>query len=111
MRDCNLIMQLPRYFTGSVHSIYPIDGPFDLYVYCTKISLVVLLLDALNLCALLGIALLRKYAHRSYTYIPPPVQGGNRKQTYLIYYKLDILFTFWVIILYTNSSIAAIYLP
>ena len=66
---------LPDWFP----SIYPMDRPFDLYSYYTKISLVVLPLDALNLYVLRGIVLLRKYAHRSYTYIPPPVQRGNRK--------------------------------
>ena len=85
-------MQLPGYFTGSVPSIYPMD----LYGYYTKISLVVLFLDVLNLCVLLGIVLLKKNAHKSYTYIPPPVQRGNRKQTYLLCYMLNILFTFCV---------------
>jgi hypothetical protein len=94
----NLIMQIPGRFTGLFHSIYPMDRPFDLYGYYIKISLVVLPLDALNLCALREIVLLRKYARKSYTYIPPPVQKGNRKQTYLIYYMLEILFTFCVII-------------
>jgi hypothetical protein len=98
MQDYNLIIQLPRHFTGLVPSIYQMDRPFDLYSYYTKISLVVLPLDALNLCVLRGIVLLRKHAHRSYTYIPPPVQRGYRKQTYLIYYMLDILFTLCVII-------------
>jgi hypothetical protein len=70
------------------------DRPFDLYGYYIKISLVVLPLDVLNLCVLQGIVLLRKYTRKSYTYIPPPVQRGNRKQTYLLYYMLDILFTF-----------------
>jgi hypothetical protein len=104
----NLIMQLPRHFTGLFPSIYQMDRPFDLYGYYTKISLVVLPLDALNLCVLRGIVLLRKYAHKSYTYIPPPVQRGNRKQTYLIYYMLDILFTFCVIILCTNFGFPGI---
>jgi hypothetical protein len=93
----------PSYFTlldktTLLASIYTIDGPFDLYDYRTKISLVVLLLDAPNLCVLRGIVLLKEYVHKSCTYIPPPVQRGNRKQTYLLYYMLDILFTFCVII-------------
>jgi len=50
-----------------------------------------------NLCVLPGIVLLRMYARKSYTYTLP-VQRGNRKQTYLIYNMLDILFTFCVII-------------
>jgi hypothetical protein len=73
-------------------------GTFDLYGYCTKISLVVLPPDVLNLCVLQGIVLLRKYAHKSYTYIPRPHPRGNWKQTYLLYYMLDILITFCVII-------------
>jgi hypothetical protein len=79
MQDYNLIIQLPRHFTGLVPSIYLIDRPFDIYGYCTKISLDALPLDALNLCVLRGIVLLRKYAHKPYTYIPPPVQRGYRK--------------------------------
>ena len=98
MRDCNLIMQLPSCFTNWLPQSIRWVGPFDLYGYYAKISLVVLPLDALNLCVLQGIVLLRMYAHKSYTYIPPPVQTGNRKQTYLIYYMLYILFTFCVII-------------
>ena len=94
--DVRLIMQLPGYFTGSVPSIYPMDRPFDLHFYYTKISLVVLPLDVLNLCVLREIVLLRKYADKYYTYIPLPVQRRNRKQTYLIYYMLSILFTFCV---------------
>ena len=50
----------------------------------------------MNLCVLPGIVLLRMYARKSYTYTLP-VQRGNRKQTYLIYNMLDILFTFCVI--------------
>ena len=61
-----------------------------------KISQVVLPLGVPNLCVLLGIVLLKKYVHKSYTYIPPAVQRGNRKQTYLIYHMLDVLFTFSV---------------
>jgi uncharacterized sodium:solute symporter family permease YidK len=91
-------MQIPGHFTGLFHSIYPMDRPFDLYGYYIKISLVVLPLDVLDLCVLRGIVLLRKYTHKSYTYIPPPVRRGYRKQTYLIYYMLDILFTLCVII-------------
>ena len=77
-------LMCPRHFTGLVHSIYPMDRSFDLHFYYTKISLVVLLLVVLNLCVLQEIVLLRKYFHRSYICIPPPVQRGNRKQTYHI---------------------------
>jgi hypothetical protein len=72
--------------------------PFDPCGYYTKISLVVLPLDAMNLCVLPRSVLLRMYARKSYTYILPAVQRGNRKQTYLKYNMLDILFTFCVII-------------
>jgi hypothetical protein len=95
VQDCNLQLQA---FTGLVSLIYPTDRSFDLHSYYTKISLVVLPLDVLNLCALRGIVLLRKYAHKSYIYIPPPVRRRDRKQTYLLYYMLDILFTFCTII-------------
>jgi hypothetical protein len=90
--------KLPRHFTGLIPSIYPIDRSFDLYSYCTKVSLVVLPLDVLNLCVLQGIVLLRKYVHKSYTYIPRSDPRGNWKQTYLLYYMLHILITFCVII-------------
>jgi hypothetical protein len=41
--------------------------------------------------------LLRKYVHKSYTYIPRSHPRGNWKQTYLLYYMLHILITFCVI--------------
>jgi hypothetical protein len=85
-------------YTIKIPSPYSIDGSFDLYGYCTKISLVVLPLDVPNLCVLQGIVLLRKHAHKSYTYIPRPHQRGNWKQTYLLYHMSDILITFYVII-------------
>ena len=50
-----------------INSIYPINRPLDLYGYYTKISLVVLPLDVLNLCVLRGIVLLKKYAHMCIT--------------------------------------------
>ena len=93
-----MFSQRRLYYTIKIASIYPIDRPFDLYGYRTKISLVVLPLDVLNLCVLQGIVLLRKYAHKSYTYIPRPHTKKNWKQTYLLYYMLDILITFCVTI-------------